>query len=140
MSMGDNKTVANNQDPKRFILQVDNTTRQKDGLILLDIFTRITGMPAVMWGDSIIGFGSYNYTTANGKQESFFRCGFSPRKQNLSLYVRAALSEHSDLLASLGKHKTSKACLYINKLSDIDMSVLEKIITLDFAVMNARYP
>ncbi|GAA0852741.1 DUF1801 domain-containing protein [Aliiglaciecola litoralis] len=134
------KTQPTDKSVLDFIDRVKNSRRKDDALVLLNLFANVTGQPAVIWGDSIIGFGTYTYALANGSQQTFLRSGFSPRKQNLSIYVGAGMSEHPHLLTSLGKHKTSKACLYINKLADIDMAVLEQIIQTDLEVMNQRYP
>lgn len=138
--MAENKTKANENSLSSFLETVDNQRRRDDAEVLIRLFNDVTGHEPVMWGSSIIGYGSYTYELANGKQETFLRSGFSPRKQNLSIYVGAGMSEHPALLTSLGKHKTSKACLYINKLADVDMSVLTQIIKADLDVMNQRYP
>ncbi|MEP4892062.1 MAG: DUF1801 domain-containing protein [Aliiglaciecola sp.] len=135
-----NKTQANDADVISFINSIENTRRREDGLALLEIYKQVTGQQPKMWGSSIIGFGRYTYTLASGKQEQFLRSGFSPRKQNLSIYVAAFLSENSTLLDSLGKHKTSKACLYINRLADVDLDILKQIIDQDLTIMDTRYP
>lgn len=138
--MSDLKTRPTDATAEEFIQSVDNARRQEDAFVLLEIFNRITGEKPVMWGPSIIGYGSYTYTLANGKHNQFMRTGFSPRKQNMTIYVSAGFSENPGLLERLGKHKTSKACLYINKLADIDLVVLEDLIKADLAVMEKRYP
>ena len=138
--MAELKTKATTACVATFIDNIENSRRRQDALILLDMFKQITGMKPILWGDSIIGFGDYTYDLADGSQGNFFRLGFSPRKQNLSIYVGAAMSEHPELLKDLGKHKTSKACLYINKLADVDLSVLAQIIQAALDVMNERYP
>ncbi len=131
---------ANSADPKAFLHSIEHPQRQADGFALFEMYNRVTGLPPVMWGPSIVGYGEYTYTLASGKQDTFFRCGFSPRKQNLSLYLGAGMSERPDLIDALGKVKTSKACLYINKLSDVDTAILEQLIAADLEVMNQRYP
>ncbi|GAB2701380.1 DUF1801 domain-containing protein [Aliiglaciecola aliphaticivorans] len=136
----ENKTQANDVDVVSFIHRIEATRRREDALVLLDIFKQVTGQNPTMWGSSIIGFGRYTYTLASGKQEQFLRSGFSPRKQNLSIYVGAFLSENNSLLDKLGKHKTSKACLYINTLADIDLQILKQIISSDLHIMDKRYP
>ena len=138
--MAENKTKANSVSVSSFIDSVENQRRRHDAETLLTLYNKVTGQEPVMWGTSIIGYGEYTYELANGKHEKCLRSGFSPRKQNLTLYVGAGIAEHSEILTTLGKHKTSKACLYINKLADVDMKVLEQLIEADLAVMNQRYP
>jgi hypothetical protein len=138
--MAELKTKATTQSVLAFIHSLDNARRRQDALALLDMFSQITGEQPILWGDSIIGYGTYTYDLANGKQGTFMRSGFSPRKQNLSIYVGAGMSKYPDLLTNLGKHKTSKACLYINKLADVDMVMLAKIVQSDLEVMNQTYP
>lgn len=134
------KTRLNGGNPEDFINAVSDETKKADGLVLLEIFTEITGEPAKMWGSSIIGFGQYHYKSERSKQEGDWPLiGFSPRKQNLTLYIMPGFDTYHDLLGELGKHKTSKGCLYINKLSDVDMSVLKKLIKRSFADMQKQY-
>lgn len=123
------KTRVNDASVKDFINGVEDETKRRDGFTLLEIYKKITGEKPKMWGASIIGFGKYHYKSERSSQEGDWPlAGFSPRKQNLTLYVMSDTADFSDLLKDLGKHKTSKACLYINKLADIDLKVLEKII------------
>lgn len=98
-----------------------------------------TGMQPKMWGTGIIGFGSYHYKYESGHEGDMCIIGFSPRKQNITLYVKVAVEETNALLNKLGKHKTGKGCLYINKLSDINIDVLKKIMKTAFEYMNAKY-
>lgn len=123
------KTRVNDASVEDFINSVEDETKRKDSFKLLEIYKKSTKEPPKMWGTSIIGFGQYHYKSERSRQEGDWPlAGFSPRKQSLTLYVMSELGDYSDLLKDLGKHKTSKACLYIQKLSDVDMSVLEKII------------
>lgn len=123
------KTKVNDDSVENFINQVENETKRQDSFKILEIYKRATGKEPKMWGASIIGFGQYHYKSERSRQEGDWPlAGFSPRKQNLTLYVMSDLHDYGDLLKDLGKHKTSKACLYINKLSDVDMTVLEKLI------------
>lgn len=138
--MAEIKTKATPASAENFIESVENKRRREDAKVLLAMFSRITEQPPVMWGTSIIGYGTYVYQLADGSRNPFMRSGFSPRKQNLSIYVGAGMSEHPELLENLGKHKTSKACLYINKLADVDLNALEALIRADLAVMNQKYP
>lgn len=127
--MAELKTQKNNASVEDFINAVDGDVKKQDGFALLKMFKEVTGEPAVMWGASIIGFGQYHYKSERSSQEGDWPLvGFSPRKQNLTLYVLSELEDYNDLLEKLGKHKTSKACLYINKLSDVDVDVLKQVI------------
>lgn len=135
--MSELKTLPNDASVEAFIDQVPDKTRRNDSIALLNMFEKITGEKPKMWGTAIIGFGQYHYKSERSTQEGDWPLvGFSPRKANLTLYVMSDFSNFQDLLEKLGKHKTSKACLYINKLADIDTSVLEKII--DKAYMDSK--
>lgn len=127
------KTRVNDANVEDFINRVENDTKRQDSFTLLEMYKRITKETPKMWGDSIIGFGQYHYKSERSRQEGDWPLtGFSPRKQNLTLYVMSEFSNLAHLLDKLGKHKTSKACLYINKLADVDIKVLEKIIEQSF--------
>jgi hypothetical protein len=140
--MAELKTQATDQNPKDFLNSIEPEQKKVDGLALLEIFQRITGEKPVMWGGSIIGFGQYHYKSEKSAQEGdWFLVGFSPRKQNLSLYVMHGNDGSSALLEKLGKHKTSGGiggCLYINKLADVDQTVLEKLIEKSFQYMKKK--
>lgn len=137
--MAENKTKQTDQSPEDFINSIENETRKKDGLTLLSLMRKITGEPAVMWGPSIIGFGTYHYRYDSGQEGTWMLTGFSPRKANLVLYIMPGFSDYERLLARLGKYKTGKSCLYINRLSDIDMTVLEELVSLSFSHMRQKY-
>lgn len=127
--MSELKTLANDASVTEFINTVEDETKRKDSHTLLNMFSRITGETAKMWGTSIIGFGMYHYKSDRSTQEGDWPLvAFSPRKQNLTLYLMPGSEKYEALLSVLGKHKTSKACLYINKLSDVDTDILEKLI------------
>jgi hypothetical protein len=131
--MAELKTKVNDGSVEGFINSVADETRRKDGLVLLEMYTRLTGQKAKLWGTSIVGFGQYHYKSERSSQEGDWPlAAFSPRKQNLTLYCIPGFENLQDLLKDLGKHKTSKGCLYINKLADVDKSVLEKIIKKDY--------
>lgn len=100
----------------------------------------ITGEKPVMWGPSIIGFGTYHYTYESGHEGDACIAGFSPRKANLVIYLTSGFADKNELVEKLGKHKASKSCLYINKLSDIDLSVLEQLVRHDVAEVRRQYP
>lgn len=127
--MSELKTLPNDASVEAFIDQVSDETKRNDSIVLLNMFERITNEKAKMWGSAIIGFGQYHYKSERSSQEGDWPLvGFSPRKQSLSLYLTYDAAGLADILKDLGKHKIGKGCLYINKLSDIDMSVLEKLI------------
>jgi hypothetical protein len=136
---GQNKTQPTAQSPHAYISNIEHPQRREDGLALLDFFTSLTGLPPVMWGESIIGYGRYHYVYESGREGDFLMTGFSPRKTALSIYVLPGYQDMSDLLMKLGKHKTGKSCLYINKLEDIDMHVLEEIILRGLDYMRSNY-
>lgn len=125
------KTLPNDGSVEDFISSVDNETRKADGFVLLELFKKITGEKPRLWGTSIIGFGMFHYKSERSRQEGDWPLtAFSPRKQNLTLYITTyGFKEYQDLLAKLGKHKTSVGCLYINKLADVDMKVLEELVS-----------
>jgi hypothetical protein len=125
--MAEIKTKPTGYSVDDFFDRIDHPVRRFDGHALRTMMERITGVPAVMWGHSIVGFGSYHYRYASGHEGDMARIGFSPRSANLVLYV-GGFPEYDALLAKLGKHKGSKACLYINKLADVDLGVLEEIV------------
>ncbi|MDN3640483.1 DUF1801 domain-containing protein [Simiduia curdlanivorans] len=127
------KTQPSKQSVVAFIQRLEHAVRRSDALQLLTIFQDITREKPVLWGDSIIGFGNYLHTTLSGDSYPWFYTGFSPRKQNLTLYINCSLNDVTPLLAALGKHKTSVACLYINKLADVDIAVLRQLIASEFA-------
>lgn len=131
--MAKKKTQANSLPVMDFIRSVPNETSKNDSVRLLDIFSSASGFTPVMWGPSIIGFGSYHYKYESGHEGDAPIVGFSPRKDALSVYLSTGFEGRGQLLEKLGKHKTSKACLYIKKLADIDVSVLEEMIRLSVA-------
>ncbi len=134
------KTTVNDANVEDFINAVEDETKRQDSLKLLKLFSKVTGEKPKMWGSSIIGFGSYHYKSERSRQQGdWMLTGFSPRKQNLTLYVMSGLDHYQDLLKELGKHKTGVGCLYINKLADVDLAVLEKLIKKSFADMKAEH-
>ena len=134
--MAELKTKVNNADVNDFINSVDNGQKKKDGFKLLEIFSRLTGEKPKMWGGSIVGFGQYHYKSERSSQEGdWMLTGFSPRKQALTLYLMLGHGDYTDLLERLGKHKTGKGCLYINKLEDVDRGVLEDLIKKSYTNM-----
>lgn len=123
------KTKKNKAGVKSFLASIEHEGRRKDGEILLELFTELTKEKPTLWGESIIGFGEYHYKSDRSSQEGDWPLvGFSPRKQNLSLYIVSRSDSFNELLKDLGKYKSSKGCLYINKLADVDLNVLKKLI------------
>lgn len=125
------KTKVTDASVEDFITSIPNETRRKDGFELLKLYKRATGVEAKMWGPAIVGFGEYHYKSERSSQQGDWPlAAFSPRKQNLTLYVTPR--NHPELLKDLGKHTTSVGCLYINKLSDVDVKVLEKLVAASY--------
>jgi len=122
------KTKKNDASVEAFLDAIENETRRKDGYAVLEMYKRITGEEPKMWGPGIIGFGDSKYKYPDGREMDWMTAAFSPRKQNLTLYVVCGSPNQPKLLEKLGKHKTSVSCLYINKLADVDVKVLEKVI------------
>lgn len=133
------KTKATEVTPKDFIAAMEDGPRKKDAEVLLKWMTKVTGMKPKVWGPSIIGFGRYAYTYDSGHSGEMCMTGFSPRKANIVLYILPGYTDISDKLARLGKHKIGKSCLYINKLADVDMDVLEEIVEFGLAHMRKNY-
>jgi len=122
------KTRQTDASVEDFLNSIENEERRKDGFRLLEMFNRITGEEPKMWGPAIIGYGTYTVTYADGRTLDWLMTGFSPRKQNLSIYVICSSPKQPALLGKLGKHSTAVSCLYIKRLKDIDEKVLEAII------------
>jgi hypothetical protein len=130
------KTTENESSVRDFIESVQDQAKKEDSYTLLELFKKVTDEEPKMWGKSIVGFGKYHYKSERSKQEGdWMLTGFSPRKQNLTLYLISGFEKYTDLLAKLGKYKTSVGCLYINKLSDVDLEVLKKLIKENFEEM-----
>lgn len=122
------KTKMTDTDPREWLKTLTPARRSQEGLRLLALMETITAEPPRMWGDSMIGFGSRHYEYASGHEGDWFRIGFSPRKAALSLYILNGYAGDEPLLEKLGKHRRSVSCLYVNKLSDIDMAVLNQLV------------
>lgn len=127
--MAEPKTKATTNSVTNFLNTIEPETKRNDGLALLEMFEKATGEKAVMWGESIVGFGVYHYKSERSSQEGdWMRVGFSPRKQNLTLYIMAG-NKDNPLMEKLGKHKASEGgCLYLSKLADVDTKVLFELI------------
>lgn len=137
--MAENTTQPTGQDPAEFVAAIDHPTRRADAETLLAMMSRVTGCEPKMWGPSIVGFGRYHYRYDSGREGEFMLTGFAPRKSNLVLYVMPGYEEKTDMLDRLGKHRIGKSCLYVNKLADVDLDVLEEIVTTGLEEMRERY-
>ncbi len=122
------KTKVNEGSVSKFLEGIEDEAKRKDSYLLFDMLQKANTDEAKMWGDSIVGFGSYHYVGKSGREGDWFLTGFSPRKQALTLYALGHWEPHAGLLAKLGKHSLGKGCLYIKRLSDVDMSILNTLI------------
>jgi Domain of unknown function (DU1801) len=134
------KTKENDKSVIEYIESVESPKKREDAYKLLDIFTDVSGYQAKMWGPSIIGFGKYHYKYSTGHEGDAPLVGFSPRKAKISLYFATGDTERENLLEKFGKHTSGKACVYINKLADIDTEVLEELITQSINFLRRTYP
>jgi hypothetical protein len=126
--MAENKTKPTAKSVPEFLEKIEDPGRKADCIALTRMMERLTNSEPSMWGDSIVGFGTYRYKYPSGREGEWFQAGFSPRKQNLTIYVMGYLEFYNEILANLGKFKHGKGCLYIKRLEDIDMKVLEELI------------
>ena len=138
--MAELKTKPNDGDVEAFLAALEDAQKRSDSLVLLDLFRTVTGEPPKMWGTAIVGFGDYHYAYASGREGDWFVTGFSPRKQNLTLYCMGGYEPHGELLARLGKHKMGKGCLYINRLKDVDLDVLRELVMATVAATKQDSP
>ncbi|HET9911825.1 MAG TPA: DUF1801 domain-containing protein [Anaerolineales bacterium] len=123
------KTKVNEASVADFLNSIEDEQKRKDSLEIVRIMEQITKEKPKMWGTSIVGFGSYHYKGASGREGDWMLLGFSPRKQNLTLYLAGGLEHYQSLLNKLGKHSTGKGCLYIKKLNDVSVDVLKELIS-----------
>jgi len=127
--MAELKTKKTKASVAAFLDQISDEQRRKDCQRVLKIMKEATGEQPRMWGSSIVGFGAYKYRYASGHEGEWPIIGFSPRKNDLTLYIMPGFADHTELMAKLGKHKTGKSCLYIKKLDDVELPILKKLIT-----------
>lgn len=137
--MAELKTKPNKQSVKAFVDAVEDLQKRKDCRSIIKLMRKLTGEKPKMWGDSIVGFGTYHYKYKSGHEGDWMLTGFSPRKQNLTIYIMSGFSNYHDLLSNLGKHKTSKSCLYVKRLGDIDTNILSELITRSVKYMKETY-
>ena len=138
--MAKNKTAETNSSVTEFVNKVENEVKRDDSFKLIEIFKSITGFEPKMWGPTIIGFGSYHYKYESGHEGDAPLAGFSPRKDSLVIYFASEYENREVLLSQLGKHKSSKACVYVKKLSDIDLKILEIMIVNSMTHVTKLYP
>ena len=136
--MAELKTKRTEASVDDFIAGIADEQRRDDCRALLTMMKRVSKAPPKMWGASMVGFGSYHYRYASGREGEWFLAGFSPRRQDLTVYVMAGFEDYPELMARLGKYKTGKSCLYLKRLSDVDAAVLEKLIAASVRDMKAR--
>lgn len=135
-----NKTVTTTKNPLEFIDEwVDNEQKRKDSLVLIEMMKKISGHEPKMWGPTMIGFGDWHYVSPAGREGDWFSMGFSPRKAAFSLYITMDATDYPELMKKLGKHTTGKGCIYVKRLSDIDMNVLEELTRTSYEALKKRY-
>ena len=126
--MAELKTKRNDASVETFLNSIPDERKRADAFAVLELMKQATGEEPAMWGDAIVGFGEYHYRYASGREGDWPLAGFSPRKQNLTIYIMSGFDAYDELLERLGKYKTGKACLYINKLADVNPAVLEELV------------
>ncbi len=126
--MSENKTKPTNVSVDEFLAAVEHDRRRNDAVTVCELMQEVTGKEPVMWGPTMVGFGTYHYKYASGREGDWFLAGFAPRKANLVVYIMSGFKGHAALMDKLGKHKTGSSCLYINKLDDIDMDILRELV------------
>ncbi len=137
--MAELKTKPNQQSVKDFLNSIKDQQKRADCFAVLETMKSISKEQPVMWGSSIVGFGTYHYKYNSGREGDWMKIGFSPRKEAITLYIMSGFSEYESLLKKLGKHKTGKACLYIKKLPDINLDILEELIRQSINSVTKRY-
>ncbi|WP_374603266.1 DUF1801 domain-containing protein [Arenimonas sp.] len=135
MAKPENKTRATEASVDDFLAGITDAQRREDCQRVRELMEAATGAPARMWGPAIVGFGVYHYRYESGREGDWMVTGFSPRKNDLTLYIMPGFAEHEDLMARLGKHRTGKSCLYLKRLADVDMAVLEDLVRGSVAAM-----
>jgi len=129
------KTKVNNASVTDFLNSVADEQKRNDSFEILKMMKQVSKEDAKMWGTSIVGFGSYHYKGASGREGDWMLIGFSPRKQNITLYIMPGFDHYQELMKNLGKYSTGKSCLYIKRLSDVDVNVLKELMTASLKVM-----
>lgn len=138
--MAELKTKRNKGDVQAYLNSIENEVKRQDSFTIMELMKEVSGEEPEMWGDSIVGYGTYHYKYASGREGDWFLTGFAPRKQNLTLYIMAGFDQYDKLLGDLGKYKTGKSCLYINKLEDVDQDVLRELVRQSVEHMKKTNP
>jgi len=134
--MAEQRSKPDAQGVARFLQSIPDPQKRADCQTLLTLMQELTGEEPMMWGDAMVGFGTYHYKYASGREGDWFVTGFSPRARNISIYIMAGFTQFEDLLLKLGKHKTGKSCLYIKALKDVDLSVLRELLANSIATFS----
>jgi hypothetical protein len=137
--MAELKTTPSNANALDFLQGLNDAQKRNDCLEIMHMMQQATGEPPIMWGTSIIGFGSYHYVYASGREGDWMRIGFSPRKENIALYFMSGVEHHQDLLDKIGKYKMGKSCFYIKKLADVDHKILQELIHASLTKLKEMY-
>ena len=137
--MAELKTKLNDSSVEDFLNKITDVKKREDSFKIMELMKQITKAEPQMWGDSIVGFGLYHYKYESGREGDWFLTGFSPRKQNLTLYIMSGFKKYDRLLEKLGKFKTSKACLYIKRFEDIDQKILKELISQSVKYISTKY-
>ncbi len=136
--MAELKTKPGDQDPRAFVAAFPDECRRRDAHVVLELMVEVTGHPPVMWGSGIVGFGTYHYAYGSGREGDTMAIGFSPCKTSTTVYLMDGFDDHGDLLTRLGPHSTGKSCLYLKRLDDIDLGVLEELVRRSYAATETR--
>lgn len=137
--MADLKTAPTGASVTAFIDAIPDEQRRRDCRAVMKIMKAATGASPRMWGPSIVGYGKYHYKYASGREGDWFLAGFSPRKNDLTLYIMSGFDGHAELMQKLGRHKTGSSCLYLKKLDDVDLKVLDTLVRRSVATVKKRY-
>lgn len=140
MANAQNKTQPAKTSVAAFLNAIPDDDRRRDCKAIAKLLKTVSGKRPALWGTSIVGYGTYHYTYASGREGDSLRIGFSPRKQDITIYIMPGYTDYGSILSKLGKHKKGKSCLYIKRLSDVDMKVLERLVRAGWKDMQKRYP
>jgi len=138
--MAELKTKVNDESVEAYLASIENDQRREECSVIDRLMQRATRLEPKMWGASIVGYGSYHYKYASGREGDWLATGFAPRKQAMTIYVMLGFGNYDELMARLGKYKTGKSCLYVNKLENIDIDVLEQLVRRSFKDLKRKYP
>lgn len=138
-TQANNKTQPHDADVQAYLHSIAHAGRREDAFVLLELMHEVTGEPARMWGDSIVGFGQYHYVYDSGREGDHMITGFAPRKANMVVYVMPGFSQYGNLLDKLGKYKTGSSCLYLGRLGNVDVKVLRQLVEKSVQDMRRKY-